>query len=326
MRYRRAVRSVLAFALLVGLSACGGASGAKASVAAATTKEPPRAPRKVVLSYEISGRKFPLPLAHVVVAGEHTLALVDTGANTPVIAGWLARKVGLTTLALGDTGTDHAGRTISTRRAPHPAVSVDGWGDLPDEPMLVADVPEAFTKLGIGLFLSPQQLATADARVVLDLAAGELREMPASDSLDELSRGATALTTEKARACIDEDSAVGVRMFVVAAKIESTPVELLLDSGAQHTDLIQTLPPGKALLPKSVPSREQPYVASGKLTARTIKGAAVDVGDVHTTVDVDLIPGKGDPFCARDGVLAMDILGHCVLAFEPDDVHVFCKP
>src|SRR5438132_2527545 len=50
----------------------------------------PRA-RRATLRYELKGRKFPLPLVRGTVAGIPTWMLVDTGANSHVVAGWLAR-------------------------------------------------------------------------------------------------------------------------------------------------------------------------------------------------------------------------------------------
>ena len=313
--------SVLAVALALG--ACGGAP-AKGSVAAAP-HEPARAPRHVPIVYSLRGRNFPLPIAKVTVAGVPTLALVDTGANSHVIAGWLARKAKLVTAAMGDVGVDHAGHSIETRRAQHPALVLDGWGDLGDAETLVTDVPDAIAKLGIGVFLSPQQLASLGTPVVLDLQERELRESAGPDDLEATTRGLTRLTTRPARGCIDDESAVPSRAYVVSARIEGLAAELLLDTGAARTDLLALSTAGRALGPKSEPNKEPIYAASGAVTSRTARAALVEVGDVKRTLDVDLLPGKLDPFCPRDGVLAMDVLGSCTLVFETNDVHVFCK-
>ena len=87
--------------------------------------------------------------------------LVDTGANSHVIASWVARKVGLPMRALGDVGSDHTGRAVSAYTVEHPAVAIDEWGALADGPMLVTDVPEPIARIGIGAFVSPQWLAAA---------------------------------------------------------------------------------------------------------------------------------------------------------------------
>jgi hypothetical protein len=85
---------------------------------ATSAEESPRTytPRKAKLRYEIHGRPFPLPLVTGTIAGQPVLMLVDTGANSHVIAGWFARKLGLPMKKLGDVGTDHVGKTIATYR------------------------------------------------------------------------------------------------------------------------------------------------------------------------------------------------------------------
>src|SRR5579883_3650 len=136
-----ALRSAL-FAVAA-LSACGGAPGEPAvdpSAAAqgagphgaivaatvpgvsttATPPEPQPGPHRVTLRFELNGRKFPLPLVHGSVAGEPVWMLVDTGANSHVIASWVARKVGLPMRALGDVGSDHTGRAVSAYTVEHP--------------------------------------------------------------------------------------------------------------------------------------------------------------------------------------------------------------
>jgi hypothetical protein len=66
------------------------------------------------------------------------------------------------------------------------------------------------------------------------------------------------------------------------------------------------------------------YAASGKVTPRTVKGAQMRIGAVEVTRDVDLIPGKEDDFCPRDGVLAMDVLKKCVIVIDRRTVSGLC--
>ena len=322
----------LAFAVVacLGAAACGPSAPAKSGVGAAANGDAGATgasvaqggPRKVDLEFTLNGRPFPLPLVHGTVGGVETLILVDTGANSHVIAGWLARKANLTLRQMGDTGTDHTGRAIETRRAPHPQVAITGWGDLPDEPMLVTDVPEAVSRLGIGAFLSPQQLATDDMPIILDFPHKEMRT---GDKTTVPSNVGAALTLDPVRACLDEESPVKGRAFVILGKVEGQSVELLLDTGAHHSDLLLSSKPGKALLPKSEASKEQVYAASGKVTPRILRSAKVTVGAVEGTFDVDLIPGERDDFCPRDGVLAMDVLQSCELILTPKNVKGQCR-
>ena len=311
--------------VLLALAACGGAPvHPKGSVAAAT--KAPHGPRRMAIQYSLPGHDtFALPVVHVTVGGEPTWALVDTGANTHMLAGWLARKAKITVVSMGDTGTDHTNRSIEIHRAPHPSIVVDGWGEMPDEEVLVTDVPEAIARLGIGMFLSPQQLATQATPVIFDLQERELRESSGDLDIARTTKGLTKLTAKPARACIDDESSMHGRTFVVPTSVDGLDAELLLDTGSPQTDLLQVSAPGKALLPKSQPSHQQMYAISGKVTPRTVKEASIEAGDVHRTVDLDLIPGKLDDFCPRDGVLAMDVLASCTLVIETRDVKVYCK-
>ncbi|HEX4515843.1 MAG TPA: pepsin/retropepsin-like aspartic protease family protein [Polyangiaceae bacterium] len=307
--------------------ACGGSQSGKTGVAQNASATPaghddPKELRHVDLELAINNKPFPLPIVHGTVAGVPTLFLVDTGANAHILAGWIARKAQLTTRAFGDTGVDHAGRSIETRRAPHPQVHIDNWGDLDDEPMLVTDIPEAVARLGIGGFLSPQQLASDDVSVVIDFPKSEMRQVRHGDALDA---PGSALALDAPRACIDKDSPLQGLAFVVKADIEGNAADLLLDTGAHHSDLLSTSKPGKALLPRSEASRESVYAASGKVTPRTVHHAHMHVGALEVVRDVDLIPGREDDFCPRDGVLAMDVLKQCVVMLDRQTVSGLCK-
>jgi len=135
--------------LLVALAACGGAAASppplvlapnvgiaaslpESSAVGVAPVEVPVGPRRVALRFDLNGRKFPLPLVHGTVAGEPVWMLVDTGANSHVIASWVARKVGLSMHALGDVGSDHTGRAVSAYTVEHPGVTIDDWGALAD--------------------------------------------------------------------------------------------------------------------------------------------------------------------------------------------------
>ncbi|HSQ65572.1 MAG TPA: aspartyl protease family protein [Polyangiaceae bacterium] len=307
---------ILASSLLV--AACGPTASPKTAHNQAAD---PAKLKKVDLEFAIHDKPFPLPIVHGSVAGVATLILVDTGANSHVIAGWLARKAQLTTLRLGEVGVDHAGREIETRRAPHPHVHLDNWGDLPDEAILVADMPDAVAHLGIGAFLSPQQLATDDVDVVLDFPQSEMREVRHGDSVNA---AGNALALDPPHACVDDSSDVKGLLFVVGAKVEGEGAQLLLDTGAHHSDMFATSKAGKAILPRSLANGESVYAASGKVTSRTVKNAKLQVGALEVSRDFDLIPGKQDDFCPRDGVLAMDVLKQCVLVLERHTVTGTC--
>jgi len=251
--------------------------------------------------------------------------LVDTGANSHVIAGWLARKLSLSMKKLGDIGTDHVGKSIATYRVDGVEMAIDEWGPLSTKTVLATEVPEVIERLGIGAFISPQRLDEEGDAVVLDLANGELRSAWWDDAHDELSASGTALVQpEHARVCEENDGPVRGLAFVVPATVESQKVHLLVDTGAQHSDVFTTSAAGQRLAAQSVANREAMYTASGKISARKLKGARIKAGSFAVTADVDLIQGTADGSCPRDGVLAMDVLRSCALLFGRSRLHGRC--
>lgn len=306
--------------------------GGQARLATATpsgsAEDSPRmsAPRKAKLRYEIHGRPFPLPLVTGTIAGQPVLMLVDTGANSHVIAGWLARKLGLGMKKLGDVGTDHVGKTIATFRVEKPDLAIDDWGPLTPTPVLATDVPEVIEKLGIGVFISPQRLVEDGDSVVLDLAKGELRPAWWDEAHYELSAMGVPLVLTEARACEESEGPIKGLAFVLPATVESQRVELLLDTGAQHSDVFTTSIAGQRLAAQSTANKEPMYTASGKISARKLKGARVTAGLFALSTDVDLIGGAADSSCPRDGVLAMDVLRSCSLLLGRSRVYGRCTP
>jgi len=256
-----------------------------------------------------------------------TLFLVDTGANTHALTRWIAKKAKLTLEDKGDSSTDHSGKTMTSLRAPHPGLVIDGWGPVPDRDTLVIDVPEGLEKLGIGGFLSPQRLDAGT--LVLDLLRGEMRE--SHDADDE--KGALAEWSSFSRpeprslaeavACRDDTTPLGALSFVVPAQVDDQPVALLVDTGAQRTDLFSTSPAGKALSPRAE-AGNQVLLASGKVDTKLLRDTPLAVGDVRQRLDVGLLPGSADPLCPRDGVLGIDLLRRCVLVFSKGTFHGRC--
>ena len=280
---------------------------------AATPAVASRPPRTASLKFELRGRYFPLPLVHGTIAGEPTWMLVDSGANSHVIARWLAKKAHLPMKSLGEVGTDHTGTPVNTYSVERPNATIDAWGPLDAGPMLVTDVPEAIERLGIGAFISPQWLGAEGEAVVMDLARREMSTAPFAEAVNRIGTRGRALVPGGGRICEDSGSAIRGLAFVIPAVIEGQPVNLLVDTGAHRTDLLTTSRVGKRLGSRSVPSQEQMYAASGLVHTRLVRGARVRVGEWSVTADMDLIPGIADPVCPRDGVVSMDVLKSCVL-------------
>jgi predicted aspartyl protease len=285
---------------------------AKAAQAAVVQREA----RSVALHFELNGREFPLPLVRGTVGGEPVWMLIDTGANSHVVASWVARKVGMPLRSLGEVGSDHAGRAVNAYAAVHPNVVIDGWGSLGDVNILVTDVPEPIAAIGIGAFISPQALARDGEGVVLDLEvrAGVMHLVRWDEGARQLeARGGALLAPEGARLCRDEAGLIRGLAFVLPATVEGHRVSLLLDTGAHRTDLLTTSRAGTSLASRGTVSKEQMYAASGLVRTRLVHGAHVKVGGWSVTTDIDLVPGTADKPCPRDGAVSMDALSGCTL-------------
>jgi len=290
---------------------------------AAKVEAPPPEKRRADLDYVLKGRPFASPVVRATVNGVETTMMVDTGANTHMLTGWLARKANVETKQIGDSGTDHTGKAIRARRADRPNIAIEGWGAIADRPTLVVDVPDKLEQLGIGGFLSPQQLATADDLVVLDLERAEMRTAKPSEVEAMPGR---VLGRGPARTCSEQDANIGRTLaFVVKGSLETHDVDLLVDTGAPMTDLLGISAAGKALGPKTVENKDEIYAASGKVKPRLFKGGKLVLGEVEAKLDVNILAGANDPFCPRDGVVAMDVLRHCTLVLSPTSITGTCK-
>lgn len=297
---------------------------APAADAGATLEAVPPEKRRCDLDYAVKGRPFASPVVRATVGGVETTLMIDTGANTHILAGWLANKAHLELRAVGDGAPRGraSGLVRRVRRAEHPDVALEGWGPIPDRPMLVVEVPEKLEELGIGGFVSPQQLATRDRLVVLDLERGEMRT---AEPREVEALPGRLLGRGPARACSDEDFELGQTLaFVVQGSLEAHDVELLVDTGAAMTDLLADSPAGKALATKTVEAKDQVPTA-GKVRVRVLRAGKLALGEVEATVDVSVLAGGKDAFCPRDGVAGMDVLRRCALVFGPASMTGTCK-
>jgi predicted aspartyl protease len=319
---------------LAALAGCGPARPARSGDAsvhprvATAQSTGPRAPvqRRAPLRFELGGRAFPLPVVRATVAGHPTMLLVDTGANVHVVAGWLARKLALPLEKLGDVGSDHVGKTITTWRSKAAPLALEGWGPVGTSSVIVTEIPEAIEKLGIGGIVSPQKLGDEGDAVVLDLYRGELRAAWWDDAVKELAAGpgASFVTEGRQRACEEPDASGPGIAYVVPATIDGQSAALLVDTGAHRSDVFASSAPGQKLAPRSVTDIEPVYTASGKVSARKLQGARIVSGGFSVVGDVGLIQGSADSGCPRDGVLAMDVLRACTLVLGRARVAGMC--
>lgn len=302
-------------------------------LATATAGEPvddpktPKDSRRAAIEYTMHNKPFPLPIVKGTIAGQPVRMMIDTGANSHILAGWFVRKANLTAKKLGGGGTDHAGTKIETFRVEKPEIAIDDWGKLSATSVIATEIPKAIEKLGIAAFLSPQALVTETDAVVLDLARAELRAAPWDEAKAELAQreGWVPLFEGNARLCEQKSGAIHVLSYVIPAFVDSQRVSLLVDTGAQHSDIFATSTAGKKLAPQSVPSKEAIYTAAGGMDTKVLEGVSVSTGTFSVKSDVDIIAGGPDAWCPRDGVVAMDLLRSCALLLGKNKLDGRCE-
>jgi hypothetical protein len=237
--------------------------------------------------------------------------VVDTGATSTAIAAWFAQRHALPTARVDGRATDHAGKRVAMSRTEGAVATIAGWGSLGIGPFLVYDLPPIIERLEIGMFVAPQTLGGSDRdAIVLDLKRGELRLEPKSRAFAAVEGRGRPLPP--AHSCA-ATGPLGGPTFVLPASVGGFPARMLVDTGAQTSDLFESSDPGKMLARRSVTNDEKIYGAGGRIRSRTLRQAMVSVGEHVKSVKLDLIPGRADEHCPRDGVLAMDILRECVL-------------
>jgi hypothetical protein len=307
----------------VGLAGCA-AHPVPAVVAAAPTLDSPpvvalaaaapRLARHVDLEFELAGRPFASPLLRAEIGGRATWLVVDTGASYHALSGWLAGDLHLESTS-GTPGKDHVGRDIAMSLIERASIASVGWPMLTDAPLLVADVPDAFRHMNLGGFLAPQFLATGDDRALLDLERAELSVTSRAQAEADLVGRGGRFPIVGSRVCRSHDAPVPYRAFVLPAYVDEQPVNLLVDTGAERSNVRMGSAAGQRLLGHANGDRLHVYGAAGAFDALVLPATRVQVGEVMTTADIELVPGVENAGCPSDGVIGMDILRACILSF-----------
>ena len=288
----------------------------------------------VASASEVARRRVPIawtnarpaqPYVTLRIGGAETRALLDTGASDHVIALDFVEDAQLPTVAIRAQGVDHGAGSMHLRGLAHAEASISGWGPLEANLVAardglayaVATVHPRFRELGLGAFVSPQRLVMPGHAIVVDLARSELLEVPLAYARATLeARGAVALFTGGASACLHgAGPRVGVT-WMTDALVEGAHAKLLVDTGAAFGDLFRDSQIGRALLTRE--GAADALVTAGRsLESSRVEGLTLRVGDVlRTGLRWNLVESQGKPVCAYDGVLAIDVLRRCALAFD----------
>ena len=334
MRPRAAARAAasagMTAAVLLGAGcpfAPGGKPGRGAGAGAAARSDPAPgvlpALRRTEVLFELGGAPSPSPLVLGSAGGRRTAMIVDTGAESHVLAEWLAVDARLPTRAATEAGHDAIGSAVTFSIVDRPALALEGWGAVADRPIAVTRVPAFFRDLGVGVILSPQLLATAGAAVLLDLAPFRMELLPYDAAVAGLEGRGLALVPAGLRVCSDPRAAVENLAYVVPGAAEGVVVSFRVDTGARVTTLFDGSPAAVALAARATDAPDA-HGASGTAAAKVVKGAHIRAGDTERTLDVRIAPGARDPACPFDGLLGIDFLRACALVLAPDRMTGTC--
>jgi predicted aspartyl protease len=257
------------------------------------------------LRFDAGGDEFPSPLVDVIVSGQPTSMIVDTGASHHIVASWIAGDAG-TSGAPGGAGIDHAGKTVQLARFEGGNLVVSGWGRVPTPETLVAALPAALQRHGIGGVLSPQTLVDDSRAVTLDFRKNTMTDAPVDEALRALAAQPGTEMKGEVRDCN-----VGGHLMFVKATIGGQAVEAQIDTGATSTTVQAASEAGKALRPRAK-GQASAVAASGVFTVPAAEGVRVAVGAFEMDTTVDLVPG-GAFQCGNSAFLGMDVLRRCVM-------------
>lgn len=274
------------------------------------------------------------PFVDLEIGGVTTHALIDTGASDHVVAQAVLDKAALPTVALRAQGVDHGAGSMTLRGLGHTAVSIPGFGPLEASlstardglAFAVASVHPRFQELGLGAFVSPQRLVTAGHAIVVDLVHGELLEVPLSQVRPALEAiGPHSLFTTTPTSCTHGTGSRPGTTWMIDALVEGSPARLLVDTGAAFGDLFRDSAIGRALVTRQASTTTMITARQSLETAR-IDDLTVRVGDVQRSkLRWNVVESQGKPVCPYDGVLGIDVLRHCALAFDGRSVSGRCE-
>jgi hypothetical protein len=254
------------------------------------------------------------PIVHVRMFGQTLKMLLDTGAYQSVLGPRAARVDPAVVKAGHVESTDYSGRPIVGIRVPVFDVRLPtGWPSLGDT-FLVSDWidrmnRDLFIDPGAPHFdgvIAPITLAAKDRVVVIDFGERTLSVGSWADAQTRLAAANRALTP--AFAPIN-----GSGELVVPVVVQGRAVPLMLDSGASSSALY--IPHDVDLI--------------GMLSRSGVLPATIEVGEVSSKVRLDLVEKVepllgGDTPSPYDGLLGMDVLLSCILAFDDKRFLVRC--
>ncbi|MFL5669603.1 MAG: aspartyl protease family protein [Chloroflexota bacterium] len=260
----------------------------------------------VPIRFDVGDTVTHAPMIDVIVGGQPTRLILDTGSTDHVLTIDLVRAAGLQH-APGEPGTDHAG------------ASVDSWfvGEAPaaieDMSLTLHDVvaitgPAPFGGWGVGGFLSPQHLR-ATAWTVLDLRADRLVLLEGDDA--DILEWLRKRTPDLAVLQLPRD--VSEATPVVQAAIEPfAAVATMLNTGGRGTEFAASAVPGLVGAPELEPGKG---VGGSSVLGEVVELQMLLVGGARFAVPRLLVRETID---TMHGLVGMDLLHGTVLVVSAD--------
>jgi predicted aspartyl protease len=271
------------------------------------------AARRISVSYDEALKRngFDTPVVRLQVNGVTAWMVVDTGAAIHTFAAWFVEKAELVPdAALSDTvsGRDAAGERLPLRFVHDFEATLDGRTPWHVATAAVADFPADFEQGRVAGLLSPQLLAGDAEAVILDLRVPELRIESEGKAFPAARVGHAAVLDP----CGAGRSPVPSLLFAADVTIGDRTVRMLVDSGAEHTQ-VATDATAAIGLPRDAVHEQ---VGVGGVREQVAVAAAVPVSAAGTTQSLDVAIGGSRSACGGEGLLGIDFLRQCRLTMS----------
>ena len=231
-----------------------------------------------------------------------------------MIAGWLARSLGLATTKIVEPTHDPSGRPVVMERCDEPHVRIDGFAAVADRATPVIELPPSFESAGIGVILSPQALASAELAIVLDMPRKEMRRVRSRDLPSEAAAPGGTFEVEHTVLCSRPGPVFANSRLTATAIVDGVSTVLEVDTGAFGTPffLAADTEVGRKVLARPDRIGETGLSAAGKLDVVTARDVPVRVGSQDRRTNVTVMPGTRDAACGVEGRLGLEWLRACV--------------
>jgi len=308
---------------------CVWATAALAACAASPTPGSPRvAPRgRATIFFSpipgSGGRTFPSPLVRGRVGALPAILVIDTGAQVSTIDAAIARAAGLP-LESASAGHDPTGQPVRLERSDRPSLVIDGWGALPEQRVAVVALPEPLRRLGVGAIVSPQALVGPSEAVVIDVPRRELERTSLRAATAALASRGVELVPVASHLCREQTGEFERRVLVAPATVAGRSSVLELDTGASGCFVISESEAGRSVSARGGGESGTRVGAAGPIEVRTYPDVPVAMGAVRATTSLSVTRGARDAACGYEGRLGMDVLRHCVIVVNREQVFARC--